>query len=103
VPLETEGGPGTANAHWREATFNTELMTGFLDAGANPFSRITIGGLQDIGFLVNFDAFDDYTVFNNNAALRAGPTVRLPAGWERTRRPIGILERGKVTPLPVEP
>ena len=102
VPLENTGGPGTANAHWRETTFNTELMTGFLDSGANPFSRITIGGLEDIGFDVNYAPFDPYTVFNN-ASLRAGPVVRLPAGWERTTRPIGILEDGKIKPLSTDP
>lgn len=98
VPLENEGGAGTVNAHWRETKFNTELMTGFLDAGTNPFSKITIGGLQDLGFDVNYAAFDAYTVFSNTA-LRAGPAVRLPAGWERTMRPIGVLERGKIRPL----
>ena len=98
VPLENQGGSGTVNAHWRESTFNTELMTGFLDSGANPFSRITIGGLEDLGFDVNYAAFDPYTIFNNTA-LRAGPVVRLPDGWERTIEPIGVLEVGRVRPL----
>ena len=34
VPVENLGGIGTADAHWRESTFGTELMTGYLGAGA---------------------------------------------------------------------
>lgn len=43
VPLENVGGPGTADSHWRESIFDNELMTGYLDEGANPISRITCG------------------------------------------------------------
>ncbi len=28
VPVENDGGPGTADVHWRESVFDTELMTG---------------------------------------------------------------------------
>ncbi len=31
VPIEQDGGPGTAFAHWDDATFGNELMTGALD------------------------------------------------------------------------
>ena len=31
VPIEHDGGPGTAGAHWDEDTFNAELMTGFAE------------------------------------------------------------------------
>ena len=33
VPVENTGGPGTADGHWRETTFITELMTGFINGG----------------------------------------------------------------------
>ena len=36
VPLDNVGGPGTRDAHWREAVFGNELMTGFLNDGAEP-------------------------------------------------------------------
>lgn len=62
VPVENIGGIGTADSHWRESVFDSELMTGFAEAGAMPLSRITIGSLQDIGYTVNFLATDDYTV-----------------------------------------
>ena len=33
VPIEHDGGRGTAGAHWDEDTFNAELMTGFAEIG----------------------------------------------------------------------
>jgi len=68
VPVELEGGPGTANGHWDEDAFadfaqpfidagvpvpdNPELMTGFLNA--NPYiSQTTIASFQNIGYSVN--------------------------------------------------
>ncbi|MFC4427451.1 leishmanolysin-related zinc metalloendopeptidase [Deinococcus navajonensis] len=63
VPVENQGGSGTAGAHWRETTFKTELMTGYLNSGVkNPLSRISIGSLQDMGYAVNYAAADAYTV-----------------------------------------
>src|SRR5262249_33799379 len=56
VPVENMGGQGTANSHWREAVFNAELMTGFVDIGGNPMSRMTVASLQDLGYQVNLDA-----------------------------------------------
>ena len=38
VPVEDMGGPGTADAHWRELVFDNELMTGFINFGTNPLS-----------------------------------------------------------------
>ena len=50
LPVENMGGPGTALSHWREATLNNELMTGFLNLGENPLSRITAGSMRDLGY-----------------------------------------------------
>ncbi|HYC51451.1 MAG TPA: leishmanolysin-related zinc metalloendopeptidase [Gemmatimonadaceae bacterium] len=99
VPLEAGGGAGTANSHWRESTFENELMTGFVDAGGNPISFMTIGALKDLGYEVNTFARDDYTIFAGS--LRAGPAVKAPrVKWEEMLAPIGILHNGRVTPLP---
>ncbi|MFT3686743.1 MAG: leishmanolysin-related zinc metalloendopeptidase [Phycisphaerales bacterium] len=51
VPVELGGGPGTANAHWDEATFGDELMTGWI-GGPTYTSQMTLGSLYDIGFTV---------------------------------------------------
>ena len=54
------GGPGTAEGHWRETTFDDELMTGFIEQGEMPLSRMTIASLQDLGYEVNLDAANAY-------------------------------------------
>lgn len=50
LPIENMGGPGTALSHWRESILRNELMTGFLNLGVNPLSRITAGSLRDLGY-----------------------------------------------------
>jgi hypothetical protein len=60
VPVENSGGPGTHDEHWRESAFGNELMTGFVDDGANPISRVTVGSLADIGYVVDMSAADAY-------------------------------------------
>jgi hypothetical protein len=60
VPLANAGGPGTRDGHWREEVFANELMTGFLDDGANPISRMTIGAFADLGYSVDYAHADTY-------------------------------------------
>jgi hypothetical protein len=62
VPLENTGGTGTRDGHWRETIFASELMTGFVNTGANPLSRVTVGSLLDMGYQVNFGAADAYVM-----------------------------------------
>ncbi len=50
LPVENMGGPGTALGHWRESALKNELMTGFLNRGENPLSRITAGSMRDLGY-----------------------------------------------------
>ena len=61
VPLETGGGTGTAGGHWAENVFGRELMTGFLDSGFNPLSRVTVAAFDDMGYVVDYSAADAYT------------------------------------------
>src|SRR5262245_11564710 len=62
TPLETTGGSGTAFVHWSEAVFDNELMTGFAESPgvSMPLSIVTIGGLQDLGYTVDYSAADPY-------------------------------------------
>jgi subtilisin-like proprotein convertase family protein len=62
VPLANVGGPGTRDAHWREAVFGNELLTGFLNDGPNPLSRLTIAALEDMGYEVSFASADAYVL-----------------------------------------
>ncbi len=68
VPVENTGGPGTADAHWRESVFGTELMTGFVDLGFNPLSRVSVASMADLGYVVNQGGADLYAL---SGALRA--------------------------------
>jgi hypothetical protein len=61
VPVENQAGStGTRDSHWRESVFDNELMTGFIDLGANPLSRVTIASFGDLGYQVDLSAADDY-------------------------------------------
>ncbi len=62
VPLENTGGPGTAGSHWRETIFRNELMSGFIAPGSNPLSRVTVGSLQDVGYAVDLDAAEPFSL-----------------------------------------
>jgi leishmanolysin len=60
VPVENMGQAGTRDVHWRERTFGTELMTGFVGTIPNPLSRVTVASLGDLGYQVDVDAADPY-------------------------------------------
>lgn len=60
VPVENDGGPGTAEGHWDEETFANELMSGFISGPNNPLSRLTVASLQDLGYQVNLEAAQPY-------------------------------------------
>jgi hypothetical protein len=65
VPVENHGGQGTANSHWRDAIFDAELMTGFVNVGGNPMSAMTIASLQDLGYTVDMTAAEPYQLPNH--------------------------------------
>ena len=69
IPVENNGGGGTRDSHWRESTFDNELMTGFLNFGrANPLSRMTAANMIDMGYPeVDVDATDLYELPSSNA------------------------------------
>jgi hypothetical protein len=70
VPVEnTQGGSGTRDAHWRENVLQNELMTGFISAGTNPLSLVTVRSLQDLGYVVNPASADAYALPGGGAAL----------------------------------
>lgn len=60
VPLEQDGGSGTAESHWDEQTFTSELMTGYIgyvDSSNiyhpnDTFSYMTVASLGDLGYSI---------------------------------------------------
>ncbi|MBR0780536.1 leishmanolysin-related zinc metalloendopeptidase [Bradyrhizobium iriomotense] len=72
VPVENTGGEGTVDSHWRDTVFGAEMMTGFVNEGGNPMSRMTIASLQDLGYQVNMDAAQSYHLPNHLHMAEAG-------------------------------
>ncbi len=76
VPVEndqSEFTTGGLDGHWREGVFDTELLTPRLDAGANPFSRVTVASMADIRYVVNITSADAYAL---PLAVPDAPAVR---------------------------
>lgn len=91
VPVEDTGGEGTKCGHWRESTFGSELMTGWLQDGQpNPLSKMTVHSLEDLGYTVDDTQADSYS-------LPAGPTT-MAAG--KALQMNEVLRRPDPTPLP---
>ncbi|GEM48767.1 hypothetical protein DC3_44020 [Deinococcus cellulosilyticus NBRC 106333 = KACC 11606] len=62
IPVENQYGAGNKCGHWDEETFKSELMTGFSTSNPMPLSKMTIGALQDLGYRVNYNAADPYSL-----------------------------------------
>lgn len=60
VPVENSGGSGTRDSHFRESVFGSELMTGYINDGVNPLSRVTAASMADLGYEVNMAAADTF-------------------------------------------
>jgi hypothetical protein len=91
VPLESTGEEGTRDSHWRETTFRTELMTGWILGAGNPLSILTVRSMGDLGYTVNPGAADAYALPAPSPARVSEPGPATP--WERLLKP-----RGEVTP-----
>lgn len=84
APLD---GTGSSDSHWREATcstcetsdyFGNELMTPYINMGANPLSVVTINHFKDIGYPgVDDTGADDFTLNPTSLALQAEGGMRI--------------------------
>jgi hypothetical protein len=97
VPVENQGGGGTARVHWRETVFGAELMTGFVGSAGNPLSRLTVGSLEDLGYEVDLDAADLYALPDLLTLARAGLLVTHTAPIDR-----GFMLPTVPIPVPVK-
>jgi len=79
VPVENTGGSGTRDSHWRESVLDNELMTGWINAGLNPLSSITVASFADMGYDVNLGAADPFlpALLADRAASGGGYTTGL--------------------------
>jgi hypothetical protein len=92
VGVTSPCGAGNRDGHWKETTFRTELMTGYLNTGTNPLSSMTIRSFEDLGYSVNTAAADAYsaTTGNLSSASASSSPLTLPRNWER---PLGVPVR----------
>jgi hypothetical protein len=101
IPVENDGGSGTAGYHPEEGMepgvsfdnrvayvddkphalpgLDRELMTGWaeIDAEPEPLSVISVGMLQDIGYVVDYSLADDYRIFNIDGTKHQNATSGL--------------------------
>jgi Leishmanolysin len=97
VPVANTGGPGTRDSHWRETIFANELMTGILNPGPNPVSRITVAAMEDLGYSVSFDAAEDFDlpgffeVSMMGVGAREHPQGCIMAGYRRRGAKVEVL------------
>lgn len=71
VPVEDVGGSGSIYSHWRESVFDAELMTSIVEPAGifMPISRMTVGSLSDMGYMVNLAAADPYSIGGTAAPI----------------------------------
>mmetsp|Transcript_20085 Transcript_20085/g.55472 ORF Transcript_20085/g.55472 Transcript_20085/m.55472 type:complete len:560 (+) Transcript_20085:156-1835(+) len=61
LEVEIDHGEGTAGGHWDEECLRSELMTGIADPKMQ-LSSVTVGGMEDLGFDVDYKAADPFEV-----------------------------------------
>ncbi len=76
VPVHSTDGAGSQYTHWRESYFENELMTPFLNGGANPFSATSVQSLADMGYVVSTSTAESFTA--SGTELRSGTDTRTP-------------------------
>jgi hypothetical protein len=98
VPVEDNGGAGTAGSHWEESIFQSEVMTGFITGTVRPFSLTTLQSMADLGYTVNPAAADAFNI-NTQPTIRAGQVpMRRSFGDDIRHQPILPLPANS-TPL----
>ncbi len=75
VPVENTGGPGSRDSHWRETVFRNELMTSVISGARRPLSRMTVASLGDLGYRVDLEAAEPFSLPNLMALAEAGSLV----------------------------
>ena len=98
VPVENRAGPGSGDVHWRQSVLRTELMTPYASIGTpDPLSAITIQSLADLGYVVDLNVAEPFTL--PGAADAAADQPRLiHLGDDVLKSPIVVLDRnGRVT------
>ena len=85
VPLyEDVAAEGSYASHWSRNVIGTEIMSVGWDTTSTalrPFSKITIGAMQDIGYTVNYAAADSYTRPSDSVSTTTAIADFAQRGW----------------------
>lgn len=102
VPVENTGGSGTRDSHWRESVFTNEAMTGWLDS-VTPLSRMTIASLADMGYSVDLDAADPFTLSAPFAGAQASAAGRGNGAGDIGDLSLIEVDHDRFAPTPMTP
>ena len=92
VPVENFGGVGSANLHWRGAVLRGELMRPLNRLGVpEAFSAITIQSMADLGYVVDVDRAEPYTLPGGQADGRRAPGHEVHLGDDVLTGPTKIV------------
>jgi hypothetical protein len=92
LPIEDLGGSGTALSHWKESILGNELMTGYIDLGKNPLSRITSSSVRDLGYLA-IPTGEKYDLPRNTPGVskkKIAAGIDIEKG-EKLLKPVGVV------------
>ena len=102
VPVQSTGGEGSADGHWRESVLGTELMTPFFNGGAkNPLSAITIESLADLGYTVDVTQAEPFSAVYKAPPPGADTGRLIDLGGDLRRGPIWVIDpKGRAREAP---
>lgn len=75
IPLQSVG-PFALGGHWQEEALGEEMMTPYVSR-TMPLSRITVGLMEDIGYIVRYAGADPFSLAPAATAFRGGPRIEL--------------------------
>ena len=85
-PVEFDFEDGTKCGHWDEECMQSELMTGF-DSGGMELSRVTIGSLEDLGYIVDYSQADNYTSSHIAESCLCDPSLASHGNLRTEKKP----------------
>ncbi len=93
VTVEDTSVVGTGRAHWKEANFKNELMTGYISGTTRPMSLTTVQSMHDLGYTVNAAAADPFNLATAGLEMPGAPTpLRVDLGHDIRRGPYFIYD-----------
>ena len=100
VPVENDTaryGSGGLDGHWREAVFDTELLTPSISVNpltSQPLSKVTVASLADLGYSVDLTKADSYSLPSTSRSLLKVQSAQdeVPLGDDIRRGPVIVAE-----------